>query len=517
MDPLLPLLVDVWQQVGRNLHLAAAAEGVATAVTPHLPLQRLLIRQLDPGRRQLLTLAATGAGGSPMHDEQRLTSSSFERLRTWCEAQQMMRGSAEALRERLPGLVPEGLSGAVLAAGLAHEGKALGAVIVIAVHSEALGAEHEPVLAALLEPLAVALENDRLIRELAARREAAEADRSALLARMGRREIGDTVVGANAGLRAVMQRVELVAQTDAPVVILGETGSGKELVARAIHRWSARAGGPFLRVNCGAIPPELADSELFGHERGSFTGASAQRKGWFERADHGTLFLDEIGELSAAVQVRLLRILQDGTFQRVGGQQELHVDVRVVAATHRDLAAMVQDGHFRADLWYRINVFPIDLPALRERPTDIAALAEHFAERAAIRLGLPLRRPTPEDIGLLTAYRWPGNVRELASVIERAAILGNGGPLEIATALGAGLPLLEPRTEADAEPQPLPESATTLEALVRARIETALAQAHGRVEGPFGAARQLAINPNTLRARMRKLGIDWRRYRSDAR
>jgi transcriptional regulator with GAF, ATPase, and Fis domain len=178
---------------------------------------------------------------------------------------------------------------------------------------------------------------------------------------------------------------------------------------------------------------------------------------------------------------------------------------------------MVQDGHFRADLWYRINVFPIDLPALRERPTDIAALAEHFAERAAIRLGLPLRRPTPEDIGLLTAYRWPGNVRELASVIERAAILGNGGQLEIATALGAGLPLLEPRTEADAEPQPLPESATTLEALVRARIETALAQAHGRVEGPFGAARQLAINPNTLRARMRKLGIDWRRYRSDAR
>ena len=185
-----------------------------------------------------------------------------------------------------------------------------------------------------------------------------------------------------------MEQVQLVAPSDTPVLILGETGSGKEVVARAIHSRSRRASGPFLRINCGAISPDLVDSELFGHERGSFTGAVAERKGWFERADCGTLFLDECGELPLPAQVRLLRVLQDGTFQRVGGERPMHVDVRVVAATHRDLPAMVASGQFREDLWYRIAVFPVRLPPLRERLTDIPALATHFALRAAKRLGL---------------------------------------------------------------------------------------------------------------------------------
>ena len=224
-----------------------------------------------------------------------------------------------------------------------------------------------------------------------------------------------------------------------PVLILGETGTGKEVVARAVHSRSGRAAGPFLRVNCGAIPPELVDSELFGHERGSFTGATARRQGWFERADGGTLFLDEIGELTAAVQVRLLRILQDGSFERVGGQQPLHADVRLIAATHQDLQAMVAAGRFRADLWYRIHVFPIRLPPLRERPEDIPDLARHFALRAAQRLGLMPQAPEPPDIALLLAYPWPGNVRELAAVMERAAILGDGRRLAVAEALGGGV------------------------------------------------------------------------------
>ena len=288
-----------------------------------------------------------------------------------------------------------------------------------------------------------------------------------------------------------------------------------------------RSAGPLIRVNCGAIPAELVDSELFGHERGSFTGATATRKGWFERADGGTLFLDEIGELPLAAQVRLLRILQDGTFERVGGQSLLTVHVRLVAATHRDLLAMVGEGRFREDLWYRICVFPIHLPPLRERPEDIPELATHFALKAARRLGLPTVLPTPRDLALLSAYSWPGNVRELTSVIERAAILGEGTQLEVAKALGGPgavpppVPLptvagaasaLVPETRRLSSPE-VPAEHTLDAAMVR-HIEAALTASLGRIEGPFGAARRLAINPHTLRARMRRLGIDWRRYRA---
>jgi hydrogenase-4 transcriptional activator len=318
-----------------------------------------------------------------------------------------------------------------------------------------------------------------------------------------------------------MERVELVAPSDAPVLIFGETGTGKELIARAIHNRSRRGMGPFHRVNCGAIPPELIDSQLFGHERGAFTGAVEERRGWFERADGGTLFLDEIGELPLAAQVRMLRILQDGYLERVGGEQPIHVNVRMIAATHRDLAAMVADGRFREDLWYRIAVFPIVLPTLRERREDIPALTEHFAGRAATRFGLAPVKPTLRDLELLKHYDWPGNIRELASVIDRAAILGDGTTLEISKALGlptrhrapAASPAA-PRTSGAAEPTPGAEKAIDpLSAVLRRHIKAALTATKGRVEGPFGAARILEINPHTLRAKMRKLGIDWRRFR----
>lgn len=330
-------------------------------------------------------------------------------------------------------------------------------------------------------------------------------------------DLRQVIVGADADLRAVMERVEKVAKSDAPVLILGETGSGKEVIARAIHLRSRRANGPFHRVNCGAVPPELIDSELFGHEKGAFTGATDRRQGWFERADGGTLLLDEVGDLPLAAQVRLLRVLQDGTFERVGGQRHLHADVRVIAATHRDLPSMVAERRFREDLWYRLAVFPIRLPAVRERPADIAALAEHLAVKACLRYGTLPIHISESDLALLRAYHWPGNVREMGAVMDRAVILGDGKRLEIAKALGL-VPPVSP---------PLPISAggsavsaagqsvdfPTLDAVTARHISLALERCGGRVEGPRGAAALLAVNPHTLRARMRRLGIDWSAYR----
>jgi transcriptional regulator with GAF, ATPase, and Fis domain len=266
-------------------------------------------------------------------------------------------------------------------------------------------------------------------------------------------------------------------------------------------------------VNCGAIAPDLIDSELFGHEPGAFTGAIARRKGWFEQADGGTLFLDEVGELSLPAQVRLLRVVQDGEVVRVGGERPIHVDVRLVAATHRDLPVMVEAQTFREDLYYRLSVFPIVIPPLRDRPSDIRAFAEYFAERAANRFGVRPVPVTDDDVELLTAYRWPGNVREMAAVMDRAVLIGQGRTLNVAAALGQ---------HASAAPARLPEAAApssrgpfeALDVVIRRHIEAALTETRGRIEGGNGAARLLRINPHTLRARMRKLKIDWQQFRS---
>ncbi len=360
----------------------------------------------------------------------------------------------------------------------------------------------------------------------------------------------EQVVGARAGLRSVLDRVAMVAPSDLPVLLFGETGTGKEVVARVIHDGSTRNEGPFWRVNCGALAPELVDSELFGHERGAFTGAVAQRKGWFEQAHRGTLFLDEVGELSPGVQVRLLRVLQEGELVRVGGTQTVAVDVRIVAATHRDLAAMVEAREFRDDLFYRISAFPIVIPPLRERSGDIGELARYFAGRAARRFGLRAVPVEPHEVELLQDYAWPGNVRELATVIDRAVLLGEGRRIDIARSLhqspragrasyaasvssgghasagathagSGGAPIGSPGAATGgahaATAAPGTEQARgaiePLDDVIRRHIERALTACQGRIDGPFGAARQLVINPHTLRARMRKLGIQWRRHR----
>ncbi|HEY2433994.1 MAG TPA: sigma-54 dependent transcriptional regulator [Vicinamibacterales bacterium] len=328
----------------------------------------------------------------------------------------------------------------------------------------------------------------------------------------GEPRIGDErLIGGDTGLAAVMSRARLVSRSGAPVLLFGETGTGKEIVARAIHEHSPFRAGVFRRVNCGAIAPELIDSELFGHEQGAFTGATARRKGWFEQADGGTLFLDEIGELSLAAQVRLLRVVQDSEVMRVGGERPVHVHVRIVAATHRDLPAMVERQAFREDLYYRLSVFPIVIPPLRDRPGDVRAFAEYFAERAADRFGLKRIPASDEDVRILSEYQWPGNVREMAAVMDRAVLIGQGRALDVTAALGHAA-----RPTPASAPGPTGAAATTIEPLdvvVSRHIQAAVQTTHGRIEGPHGAARLLRINPHTLRARMRKLKISWSSFR----
>jgi formate hydrogenlyase transcriptional activator len=301
------------------------------------------------------------------------------------------------------------------------------------------------------------------------------------------------MVGESPAMRRVLDRVARVAPTGASVLVTGETGTGKELVARAIHAGSPRAKRPFVRVNCGALAEGVMASELFGHERGSFTGALERRKGRFELANGGTIFLDEVGELPPALQVALLRVLQEGEFERVGGTETLKTDTRVVAATNRDLDEAVREGCFRSDLLFRLNVFPVAMPSLRERKGDVALIAGHYARQYATKLGKRIRGISPSAMEALAAYPWPGNIRELQNLVERAVILARGEVLEL-----ADFELPGPATaRSDAEP-----------ADERQSIEAALRAARGRVYGLDGAAAALGMAPSTLDFRIRRLGID---------
>lgn len=516
------ILLNVWREACKHTEIGEAVAQSAPALFQRLPVDIVLIRRVDVGRRLVETIA-TGicrpGVAVPEHTRDELEPAQFDRLLAWCRQGNVEHG-LDSERVDLPrGALPADLKGEVLAGPLANQDGAIGLVAFVTHLPRRFQDRHREQLRELLEPFTVWVENDRRQRELLTLREAAEADNRVLLSRLGRHDISDTIIGAEAGLKPVMDRVEQVARTDVPVLILGETGSGKEVVARAIHQRSPRKNGPFLRVNCGAVPPELIDSELFGHERGSFTGATGLRKGWFERADGGTLLLDECGELTLPAQVRLLRILQDGTFQRVGGEAQIAVNVRIVAATHRDLQAMVAERTFREDLWYRLSVFPIRLPPVRDRVEDIPTMARHFANRAADRLGLKPLPLSAEDLHALVEYPWPGNVRELSAVMERAAILGEGKRLEVAKALGiapVAARLSEPVAAQPVMVAPVPGKFPSLDEAMVQHIEAALRRTQGRVEGKTGAARILQINPHTLRGRMRALGVDWKRFRPTA-
>ena len=308
----------------------------------------------------------------------------------------------------------------------------------------------------------------------------------------------DGIVGSSPALRAVLNQVRMVAPTGATVLIEGETGTGKELIARAIHMHSERRQRPFVKVNCAAIPAELLESELFGHERGAFTGALAQRIGRFEAANGGTLFLDEIGDMPVHLQTKLLRVLQEEEFERVGGSRTIKVDVRIVAATNRDLKAMVEENKFRPDLYYRLAVFPLNIPPLRERREDILLLTRHFVQKHARRMDRNITSIPGYTMEALTNYDWPGNIRELQNVIERSVVLSNGPELQVALPemIGRSAPVvLHGRASA------------VTEISERARILLVLKETKGMVGGPNGAAARLGLKRTTLQARMRRYNI----------
>jgi len=318
----------------------------------------------------------------------------------------------------------------------------------------------------------------------------------------------EEIVGTSPALKSVLSRISKVAPSDSTVLITGETGTGKELVARAIHRRSDRPSRAFVSVNCAAIPRDLIASELFGHEKGAFTGATQQRQGRFELANGGTLFLDEVGELPAETQIALLRVLQEHEFERVGGSRRIRADVRVIAATNRDLQAAISAGSFRCDLFYRLNVFPIEIPSLRQRQEDLPLLVEYFIDRYARKAGKNIKRVNKKTLELLQSYPWPGNIRELQNVIERSVILCE---TEIFSIDESWLPLPLPATESRCHIE-LPRR---LEAQEKNMIEETLKASHGRVFGPTGAAAKLGIPRSTLESKIKALKIDKNRFKTD--
>ncbi|MDR3555667.1 MAG: sigma 54-interacting transcriptional regulator [Syntrophobacteraceae bacterium] len=392
---------------------------------------------------------------------------------------------------------------------LGMEGKNIGAFIILAEGGAVFTKERAELASLLRGPLSIAMSNALRYDELEKLKDLLYAENRELSRALRRRFAGGEIIGAEFGLKQAMDMVRQVAPLDSPVILLGETGVGKEVVANAIHATSSRKDGPLVVVNCGAIPENLLDSELFGHEKGAFTGAIAQKRGYFERAAGGTIFLDEIGELPLQAQVRLLRVLQNKTVERVGGTKTIAVDVRIIAATHRDLEELVRTGAFREDLWFRLNVFPIVIPPLRDRLEDIPALAHHFIATKSKELKVyPQPSIAVEEIERLKAYHWPGNVRELENLIERELIhnLGKGSSGRLRF---DHLQMPEKTEDAVLEHRNGSEL-ITLEELVSRHIRRTLQNTNGRISGPRGAARLLGVNPHTLRSRMMKLGIPFK-------
>jgi formate hydrogenlyase transcriptional activator len=384
-------------------------------------------------------------------------------------------------------------------------GQVIGSLIVGCEKNEKFSEEHAKLISLLSEPFAVAMSNAIRYGELKKMRDLLADDNRYLYAEI-RKMAGEEIIGANFGLRDVMMKVQQVAALDSPILLLGETGVGKDVIANTIHYSSARNQGAFVSVNCGAIPESLIDSELFGHEKGAFTGALALKRGRFERADKGTIFLDEIRELPLQAQVRLLRVLQNKEIERIGGTKTIQLDVRIIAATNKNLEEMVSTGKFRKDLWFRINVFPIIIPPLRERKTDIPALVQYFIEKKTKELKLPAIPTIAQDaLDYFYEYAWPGNIRELQNVVERELILNPAGPVDF-----SNFKTQKPGQQVNATKQTTFGS-DKLDDILADHIQRVLTKTKGKIHGQNGAAELLGVNASTLRNKMNKLEIKFRK------
>ncbi|MGH9345046.1 MAG: sigma 54-interacting transcriptional regulator [Terriglobia bacterium] len=377
---------------------------------------------------------------------------------------------------------------------LISRGRALGTLSVASRREGAYASVNFELLSQIAGQVALVIDNAVAFRQIAELNDRLAEEKQYLESELGAGY--NEIVGKSAVLRRVLQKIETVAPTDATVLIQGETGTGKELIARAVHNLSARREHTFVKLNCAAIPSGLLESEIFGHERGSFTGAVAQKIGRLELAHHGTFFLDEVGDMPLELQPKLLRALQEREFERVGGTRTIPVDVRLVAATNQDLEEMVRERRFRSDLYYRLKVFPVVIPPLRERPEDIPTLARYFMQKYALQMGKHIQRIAPKSLQGLAGWAWPGNVRELENLIERAVILSRGPELDI--------PLAEFEVKGDRDRRASPQ---TLQEAEREHILRVLRESKGVVGGPLGAAARLGIKRTTLNFRMRKLGI----------
>ena len=390
---------------------------------------------------------------------------------------------------------------------LLKRGEMLGAVDFISFEKRNFDRGEVQLLQDVSEIVSIAVSNALAFEEINALKEQLQAENRLLQDEIVQRSIFEEIVGSSQSLRNVLAAIDRVAPTDSTVLITGQTGTGKELIAHAIHRRSPRSGRALVKVNCAALPSELIASELFGHEKGAFTGALQQRIGRFEAANGGTIFLDEIGELTPEMQIALLRVLQEKEFERVGGNRTIQADVRVIAATNRDLQRHVAEGRFRADLYYRLNVFPIHAPSLKERIDDIPILVDYFISRFATRMGKRIRQIDRRTLEAFERYSWPGNIRELQNVIERGVILADGEVFRLE-------PGTLPKDSQNSSEAPTSESSDTREQQ-KARIEAVLKETRGRIAGPDGAAARLGIPASTLESRIKTLKINKHLFRGN--
>ena len=494
-----------------SLDIEVALSRCRSYISQYLPADKIYLNIYEPGQEQLRYVAKADAnGGEKMETTIKLPRDlirSIESGERLTNAMIINRPELDPMGRIITRELNLG-EYSFIALRLHIEVERLGVIDLFAKGVDRFTQAHLKLFSLLKEPFAIAMANALKHQELLRLQEQLIADNRYLNSELFSRA-GDEVVGAAHGLHAVFKKVDQVAYLKNTVLILGETGVGKEVIANAIHRLSPRRDKPFIKVNCGAIPENLIDSELFGHEKGAFTGAVSQKKGRFERAHRGTIFLDEIGELPPWAQIRLLRVLQTQEIERVGGSPAIQLDIRVIVATHRNLKNMVESGTFREDLWFRINAFPIVIPPLRSRRLDIPLLVDHFLEKKSREMGIhKIPEIAPEDLAKLIEWDWPGNVRELENTVERALIQHRQGPLHF----------LDTAIEKDGHELYVPlkrkSKGATLDHVIKRYIEKVLTMTQGKINGPDGAAALLGIHPNTLRNRMKKLDIIYgRAYR----